>query len=218
MWQPEVMFAADPTHNGMPTPGLAGRLYLFGPETGHPLVGDGSLVVDLFDDSPVASGGQPKLLEKWCLDKDTLKRLLRRDFLGQGYTLFLPWGTYRPDIHHVHLMVCYTPQKGSPLYAPSSPVTLSSDNVPPQLAHRTVVGAPNPVIPTGYRESPAQGVLQAAYAAQPAGRQPLGYQVAPPSAARWPANGNAPAPSADTGPTPEATTAWMRSVLAASGN
>src|SRR5262249_30512390 len=89
-WEKQVLYAPDPVHGGASTPGLACRLYLFGMLPGNPLVGDGSVVVDLFDDPPVASGGQSRLLEKWCIDKDTLKRLLRGDVVGDGYTLFLP--------------------------------------------------------------------------------------------------------------------------------
>ena len=50
-WNPEVIFTPDPVHNGQPTPGLAGRVYLFGSEVDYPRVGDGSIVVDLYKDS-----------------------------------------------------------------------------------------------------------------------------------------------------------------------
>src|SRR4051812_47005530 len=42
-WNNEVMRAADPTHNGALVPGIGGRLFLFGPEIGFPLAGDGSI-------------------------------------------------------------------------------------------------------------------------------------------------------------------------------
>jgi hypothetical protein len=141
-WENKVFYAPDPAHGGAPSPGLAGRLYLFGEETGHPLVGDGSVLVDLFDDMAVASGGQPRLIEKWILDKDTVKRLLRKDMIGQGYTLFLPWGTFKPETTQVHLMVTYTPQKGNPLYSPSSTITLNKEDAGVHgYSSRTVVPA-----------------------------------------------------------------------------
>jgi hypothetical protein len=184
IWQKQVHYAADPTHSGAQTPGLAGRLYLFGTELSQPLVGDGSLTVVLYDDAPPA-GGQPKQLEAWNLDKDTLKRLVRRDVIGDGYTLFLPWGTYRPDITQVHLVVCYAPQKGSPVYSQGEPLLLTRDD-PPQVTSRTVTGAPPAsATPAGYGGRPVQGVVQAAYAPPP---------PPPPSAspARWPTDNTFP--------------------------
>jgi hypothetical protein len=124
-WHNEVVFTPDPARNGMPAPGLAGRVYLFGPEINYPLVGDGSLTVDLYYDEPTATGQAPILLEEWRIDKDTLRRLARKDAVGWGYTLFLPWGTYRPEIRHVHLRIRYEPPKGIPLYQEGAPMTLS---------------------------------------------------------------------------------------------
>ena len=50
-WHPEVIFTPDPVHGGQPTPGLAGRVYLFGEQIDYPRVGDGSLVVDLYQEA-----------------------------------------------------------------------------------------------------------------------------------------------------------------------
>lgn len=124
-WDAEVRIVPDSANGGKPTPGLAGRLYLFGPEIKHPLVGDGSVVVDLYDDAPMAQGKPPILLEEWRIDKDTLKKLLRRDMLGWGYTLFLPWGSYRPDVTQVHLQLRYEPTSGVPLYADQAALVLN---------------------------------------------------------------------------------------------
>ena len=125
-WEPKVRFASDPTHGGNLTPGLAGRVYLFGPEIGTPMTGDGSLVVDLFDETDPGHPGV--LLEEWRLDPVTFQRLLRADIIGWGYTVFLPWGTYKPEINRVHLKVRYEPAKGTPLYAHSAPMTLAKEN------------------------------------------------------------------------------------------
>jgi hypothetical protein len=132
-WHKYIVWTPDPVNGGVPTPGLAGRLYLFGPEIGRPIVSDGSLVVDLYDHT---AGGQPVLLEEWRIDSDTLRRLLRRDPIGWGYTLFLPWGTYNPAITRVELKVRYHPVNGiAPLYAQSSPWTFEQEeNTGPALA------------------------------------------------------------------------------------
>jgi hypothetical protein len=121
-WNNQVVYTQDPANNGRTIPGLAGRVYLFGPKIDFPMTGDGSAVVDLYD----LSHDQPVLLEQWRFDPENLSRLLRRDAIGWGYTLFLPWGTYRPDITRVQLKVCYQPPKGAPLYAEGSPLTLNT--------------------------------------------------------------------------------------------
>ncbi len=125
-WRSEVAYAADPTHGGVPGPGLAGRLYLFGPQIDFPVVGDGSVVVDLYNESPGVGTGEPVMLEQWRIDRDTLKRLLRKDVIGWGYTLFLPWGTFKPEITQVRLRLRYDPAKGTPLFAESAPLTINA--------------------------------------------------------------------------------------------
>jgi hypothetical protein len=125
-WNPEIISRPDPAHRGAPTPGLGGRMYLFGEGTDCPLTGDGCVVVDLYEDlSPNASVP----LEEWRIDRDTLRRLLRRDAVGWGYSLFLPWGTYKPEIKQVQLRLHYEPAKGAPLYAESSSVVFHKVNV-----------------------------------------------------------------------------------------
>lgn len=135
-WNPEVLFRPDPAHRGTPTPGLGGRMYLFTAGNNCPITGDGCMVVDLYEDlSPNATVP----LEEWRFDKDTLKRLLRRDAVGWGYTLFLPWGTYKPEIKQVQLRLRYEPVKGAPLYAESSSVVFQKGNAaaPALASHST---------------------------------------------------------------------------------
>jgi hypothetical protein len=124
-WNNEVIFAPDPTRNGAENPGLAGRVYLFGPEISYPLGGDGAIMVDLYDETAPGSKTNPVMLEHWTFDKETLKLLQRKDMIGWGYTLFLPWGTYKPEIRQVRLQLCYQPEKGTPLYTESTRLTLT---------------------------------------------------------------------------------------------
>lgn len=129
-WKPSVTTTPDVVNGGSPIPGLVGRLYLFGAQMGHPMAGDGNLRVELFDDRPSAQGGQPTLLEFWEIDQEKLCRLLQKDSIGWGYTLFLPWGSYHPDVKKVRLKVCYLPPAGPPLYAPISSLTLQHEEIP----------------------------------------------------------------------------------------
>jgi hypothetical protein len=220
-WEPRVLYTPDPTHGGTPTPGLAGRLYLFGSMIGQPLVGDGSLVVDLYDDIPVDAGGKGKLIEKWALDKDTLKRLLRHDTIGDGYTLFLPWGTYRPDITKVHLKVSYQPSKGSPLFDSGSTIALNDNNAGPfTINNRVVMGQnlnpaqpPRPGTVPGIANPPAP-VSQTSYwppnAVAPAPATQAGYSPTPtaPALGTPGTPGIGPAPQASAPPRPYYTPRW----------
>lgn len=141
-WEPKVHYAADPTRGGAMNPGLAGRLYLFGEDVSFPLVCEGKVHVELFDVTPRENGVvAPRALETWDFDPATLQKLLRRDMFGQGYTLFLPWGTFRPDITRVQLRTTFTPSAGpAPLFG--SPSTLN-------LANPLVFGGANPHGPIG---------------------------------------------------------------------
>jgi hypothetical protein len=125
-WRPNVLFTPDPTKNGKMLPGIAGRLYLFGPEISYPLVGDGSLVVELYD----VEKGEPEFLERWEIDPATLARLGKRDMIGFGYTVYLPWAKVSPDLTKltkVKLRARYQPAKGSPMFTEND-LTLAVEN------------------------------------------------------------------------------------------
>src|SRR5438105_3289358 len=90
-WEPAMRFTPDPTHNGELMPGLAGRVYLVGPpEIKEPVVGDGALTIELFDDAQPPGPNGPVAVYRWSFDAATLQRLLRHDAIGWGYTMFLP--------------------------------------------------------------------------------------------------------------------------------
>ncbi|MFL5328027.1 MAG: hypothetical protein ACJ8C4_03875 [Gemmataceae bacterium] len=133
-WNNKVIYAPDPTRNGTPAPGLAGRLYLFGAVADFPFIGDGSLVIDMYDDTvrpgeTLPNGG--KQIEEWRFDPLTLKKLAKKDAIGEGYTVFLPWGTYRPDIRNVHLVTRYEPVHGMPIYAAPNSLSVDHGTPPP---------------------------------------------------------------------------------------
>jgi hypothetical protein len=125
-WNPQVVFSPDPTRHGTPIPGLAGRLYLFGENKGVSLSGEGSVVIDLFDPARADGQGGVMPVEEWKIDKDTLQRLQRRDAIGWGYTLFLPWSTYRPDFTKLTMRARFEPVKGEPIYSEVSLITMNT--------------------------------------------------------------------------------------------
>lgn len=152
-WNNKIVHVPDPANNGVPAPGLIGRVYLFGPTPDFPIPGNGSIVVDLFDDTPRNGQSSSVHLEQWRFDPESLSRLLKKDMFGLGYTLFLPWGSYRSDIRTLHLAVKYEPMSGMPLYAPSGPLTIEHTQSPvgaiaPTLAGGPVLPPPESTTPT----------------------------------------------------------------------
>ena len=124
-WQPQVYITHDPAHNGADTPTLVGRVYLFGPEIKYPMTGDGTLIVDLYEGT-VAPGTAAVPLEEYRYDPATLRKLLRHDPIGWGYTVPFMWSTYRPDVARVQMKVRYEPTKGTPLYAESASMVIDN--------------------------------------------------------------------------------------------
>lgn len=143
-WKPEVLHVADPARQGLSSPGLAGRLYLFGAEVDTPMIAEGNLYIDLYD---LGQGGPvpPVHLENWHLDPVTLKRLKKKDPVGEGYTLFLPWATYRPDISRIQLKIRYETGAEFPLYADTGPLTLAAAPAFMQTSNTFVPGTPGGV-------------------------------------------------------------------------
>jgi hypothetical protein len=138
-WLNTVQYAPDTMSNGTPMPGLVGRLYLFGEAVDFPQVGDGAVVVDLFDDT---HGPSQQPLERWELDPVSLRKFLKKDTIGWGYSLFLPWSSCRPDVTKVRLTCRYDPPTGSPLYAPPSPLSLEHTASPAAAMVATAPQAP----------------------------------------------------------------------------
>ena len=56
--------------------------------------------------------------------------MLHKDAVGWGYTLFLPWGTYQPEITQAQLRLRYEPVNGAPLYADEARLAFNRQTVP----------------------------------------------------------------------------------------
>ena len=83
-WDNQIHFVPDPLHQGQPNPCLAGRVYLFGPNYGCPVDGDGGISVQLYKELPPEAGGQLVLLEQWNIDPAKTHELKRKDMIGWG--------------------------------------------------------------------------------------------------------------------------------------
>jgi hypothetical protein len=142
-WPNQVFSGPDPVRGGVQIPALGGRVYLMGSDLKFPLQGDGKIVVQLHARPDNNPQGAPVLLGQWTFDEITLKtKCLRKDFLGWGYTLFLPWETYKSDLSKVQIKVCYYPAKGMPVFAESLLTLNSGPEATPVVRNRQVLGGP----------------------------------------------------------------------------
>lgn len=128
-WEPQVAYAPDPMHGGQTMPGLVARVYLFNGKM-LPVEGDGALHVELTD----TTVNPPKSLEQWNFPAASLAKFQRRDAIGPGYSLFLPWSTYSPEVTKVVMKVGYQPKNGMPMYASPSTVLLENGKEFPTAA------------------------------------------------------------------------------------
>jgi hypothetical protein len=148
MWTNQVLNGVDPAHQGAPMHGLAGRVFLYPVDMSANLIADGNLVIEMYATLPEQPQGPQVLLETWELKKETLNSVcLRRDGFGEGYTMNLPWPSYRPDISQVRMRIRYVPPKGLPVYEESM-VPLNKGAAPEITASHRMEG-PNhqPIMP-----------------------------------------------------------------------
>jgi hypothetical protein len=147
VWDARIRMAEDSTHDGIQRPGLVGRLVLLndnGFQDAH-----GRVIVKMEDLTHPEPGKPFEKLGEWSFPVDALKQLKRRDPLGDGYTLFLPWPNYHPAIKEVQVRVCYVPEKGTPRYSTPTRLHLQTDDsMRPVLRERQVIptGSVQPMI------------------------------------------------------------------------
>lgn len=127
VWQNHIDQLPDPTREGAMGPGLAGQIFVFD-QYDQPAVLNGSITVDLHDETNRAPGVAPNKPERWKFNKDVIKTLRSVDErFGPNYVLFLPWPTYRADVRKVRITVLYEPENGPfPIRALESRMTLDS--------------------------------------------------------------------------------------------
>ena len=136
-WQNHIDYLPDPTRDGAMGPGLAGQIFVFD-QYDQPALLNGSITVDLYDETKRPPGVAPNKPERWKFNRDVVKLLRSTDErFGPNYLLFLPWPTYRPDVTRVRITVLYDPENGSfPIRALESRLILDSS-----FSQRTEIGA-----------------------------------------------------------------------------
>lgn len=130
MWADGIDVRGDPAHGGVLTPGFAGRVYLFGPNTQGSMAADGTFTVQLFDDMQPPSN-PPAPREVWFIDQESLQRICKKDALGWGYDLWLPWGNFSSKIRKVSLVVIYKSKDGKEVWSGSTLITIPDQHGKP---------------------------------------------------------------------------------------
>lgn len=146
LWRNKIDYLPDPSpgKNGQMGPGIAGQLFLFGPNMQFAQA-TGKLTVALYDETPRPPGQQPLPPEGWEFDKETLKQLRTPDErFGMSYALFLPWPNYRPDVTRVRIAVRYDPEQGHPLYGSETKITLDNSTTGAQWSTQTITPGSDP--------------------------------------------------------------------------
>ncbi|HQR09549.1 MAG TPA: hypothetical protein PLN21_22195 [Gemmatales bacterium] len=116
IWQDGVDVQLDANHGGLPIPGFAGRVVFMqssNGQSGQSVLVNGPVKILLYDDRPVQ--GPPEPLETWTIKPEHLPLLVKKDMMGWGYSIWLPWNTYRKDIQNVKMTVEYTDAAGNKL-------------------------------------------------------------------------------------------------------
>jgi hypothetical protein len=178
LWGDRVAYLPDPTKNGAEGAGIVGQMFLFSPDMKF-VTADGSLTVEMYDDTGRAGRREPVFLGKWTLDKDTLRRLVTSDERwGKCYALFLPWPDYKADITRVKLSARYDQEGGHTIYAKAATVTFNT-NLPGMNASSSPFSSTSPIggpPPASYL-SPGLGVIPSGFPAAGAPSTPVNLPV-----------------------------------------
>ena len=148
-WHNEIGFAPDVHKQGDPTAGFAGRMYLFTSGTPRPIPADGTLTITLYDPNTMTADGKPLAVQNWILPPEMLAKMRKRDYMGDGYTLFLPWASYHPSVKEVLLRTKYEPKNGVPLFFDGGVLKIGAMKVvkPPTIKKGRRIGPPKEVLP-----------------------------------------------------------------------
>lgn len=154
----QVQFVADKANGERPLPGLVAKVWLSSGDSikSTMVEANGVIHAEMYDMTP---GVQPHQVAEWTFDKDTLKSTKQTDKIGMGYTLFLPWDTYSPQIKRVQVTLMYG-EPGKP-WRSGEPqiITLKNSDSPPPLVQQ--INVPNaPIGAAGMQMTPAPMIHQ----------------------------------------------------------
>ncbi len=140
-WENNVRTTSNNQAGGAPLVGLAGRVYLMDESTGQGVSAQGDLLVQLYDMTNVGPNSPPQKILEVLYDPASLKQVKRKDLIGEGYTLFLPWENYNPAVKKVQVQVSYQPKNAAAHFSDPTVVSLQTEQPLPYLAHQNVIPA-----------------------------------------------------------------------------
>lgn len=117
MWDNQVVHAPDTYKGGSTFPGFKGRMLIFDPKIGVPILSDGWVLIDLYDHSG-GPNAEPKHVHSMRVDPATLKQWVTTDRIGKGFDLFLDWPEYNESVTRVAITVAFVPTDGTPNFEP----------------------------------------------------------------------------------------------------
>jgi len=141
-WSRTVEVGTDPNHH-TPMPAIVGRAYFFDAKL-RPVEADGKLTVELFDDTNRRIGKPSVKLEEWNINSEQLAKMVNKDpLIGTGYSLILPWPSFKSDVGQIHMVIHYTPKSGQALTMSDQIMTLeqSTDLINTQQSAAQPTGA-----------------------------------------------------------------------------
>lgn len=133
VFQNNIQVVDDTLNPGNQVPGLTGRVWLFAEDGKSTVAARGHLEVQLYDMAQAVQGKPAAKLAEWKFQPRDLKTLVREDQIGMGYTLFLPFLEYRPEIRKVQLRLTYIDERGVRHDADPTALTLRGPAPAPQI-------------------------------------------------------------------------------------
>jgi hypothetical protein len=113
-WSPKIELGTNPVDNA-PMPAIVGRVYLFDAKD-RTVEADGKVTVELFNDTNRQVGKPCEKLGNWTIDPKLLAGWRSKDpMIGVGYSMVLPWPTFKSEISQIHMVVHYIPRSGQTL-------------------------------------------------------------------------------------------------------
>jgi hypothetical protein len=126
-WIDGVDVKPDPTQGGMLIPGFAGRVIFMRSKSGDTVSVNSPITIQAYVNDPSQNRAVP--MEQWTIQPEHLPLLFKRDIAGWGYTVWLPWNSYSPEIKQVRLIVVYQEKdQAAPLYSEAMTIRIQGQN------------------------------------------------------------------------------------------
>jgi hypothetical protein len=145
-FRPTLTMEEDTAHPGTTVPCLRGRVYLMTEDGSRMTTARGFIGVEVYDTTTLTPGNTAERIAVWKLEPAALKQVERNDWIGKGYSLFLPFHVYNPSVKKVLVRVVYVNEKGEGLVK-QLPLQLRIEEEAPQVVVENRRNVPATVLP-----------------------------------------------------------------------